>query len=110
VVWYRGRRHSLDERSLSGLEPFRTLGAELCAGHLRRAAESRRSGDLVLYGAFAESGNISFDFEFGSHGGLHPEELDQFTIHPAEVPFPLDGAVAPEDFNKFFRRRCSSVS
>jgi hypothetical protein len=72
------------------------------------AAEGRRAGDLVLYGAFAEAGDISFDFEFGSHGGVGPDELDQFVIHPAGIALPGDfdaGAVAPEAFYRFFADR-----
>ena len=97
VVFYRGRRYRSTTGGVSsGCEPFRVLGYELLAGHLRAAAEGRRSGDLVLYGAFAEAGSIAFDFEFGSHGGVGPEELDQFVIHPAGVEWPLRGAVGAE--------------
>ena len=64
MVIHRGHRHRLgDRRALSKLEPFRRLGYELLATHLMHAAEGARYGDLVLYGAFAEAGDISFDFE-----------------------------------------------
>jgi hypothetical protein len=106
VVYHRGRRYPLaDRRALEALEPFRVLGYELLAGHLHEAASGRRSGDLVLYGAFSEVGDVSFDFEFGSHGGLSPEELDQFVLHPAAVELPLHGAVRAEDFYRIFRER-----
>jgi hypothetical protein len=106
VVFYRGQRFWLDERRrLEKLPPFRVLGYDLLHRHLRAAADGRRSGDLVLYGAFAEAGSIAFDFEFGSHGGIGPEELDQFVMHPAEVEWPLDGAVSAEEFHRFFRDR-----
>jgi hypothetical protein len=106
VVFHRGRKYLLsDRRRLETLEPFRVLGYELLAGHLRAAAEGRRSGDLVLYGAFAEAGSIAFDFEFGSHGGVGPEELDQFVLHPPTVDWPLRGAVRAEDFHRFFFAR-----
>ena len=72
MVLYRGRRYRLgDRRALEQLEPFRR--ARLRAARRRTccsAAEGARSGDLVLYGAFAEAGDIAFDFEFGSHGGV----------------------------------------
>ena len=66
-----------------------------------------RYGDLVLYGAFAEAGDIAFDFEFGSHGGIGADELDQFMLHPARVDVPAfhdGGAVAAEQFYDFFAR------
>ena len=58
-----------------------------------------------MYGAFTPHGDIAFDFEFGSHGGISAEELDQFVIHPSHVQFPLRGAVRAEDFYRFFRQR-----
>jgi hypothetical protein len=99
VVWHRGRRHSLAALPIADA---------VIARQLAHAAASARSGDLVLYGAFAELGNIAFDFEFGSHGGLHPDELDQFVVHPSAIEFPLAGAVEPEDFHSFFRRCVSA--
>jgi hypothetical protein len=103
IVIYRGRRYDLADRAaLEPLEPFRMLGYDLLCEHLAGAACGARSGDLVLYGAFAEAGEISFDFEFGSHGGIAAEELDQFVLHPAHVDFPLAGAVRAEDFYRFF--------
>ena len=107
IVIHRGHRYRLgDRRALCKLEPFRRLGYELLAGHLLLAAEGGRYGDLVLYGAFAEAGDISFDFEFGSHGGVGADELDQFVLHPARVTMPAafdDGAaVAAEQFYRFF--------
>jgi hypothetical protein len=105
VVFHRGARYRLsDRRALEKLEPFRRLGYDLLRGHLEEAARGRRSGDLVLYGAFSEAGNIAFDFEFGSHGGIAPEELDQFVVHPSSVDFPLSGAVRAEEFYEFFHR------
>jgi hypothetical protein len=104
AVFHRRRRYDLDDKvGLESIEPGRRLGHDLLARHLREAANGRRSGDLVLYGAFAEAGSIAFDFEFGSHGGIGPEELDQFVAHPAGVDWPLDGATTAEEFHDFFR-------
>ncbi len=107
VVMYRGGRYRLgDRRALEELPPFRALGYELAATHLMHAADGMRYGDLVLYGAFAEAGDIAFDFEFGSHGGIGADELDQFMLHPARVAMPAEfhdgGAVAAEQFYDFF--------
>jgi hypothetical protein len=107
MVIYRGHRYRLgDRRALSKLEPFRRLGYDLIATHLMLAAEGKRYGDLVLYGAYAEAGDIAFDFEFGSHGGIGADELDQFMLHPSRVTMPAafhdGGAVAAEQFYRFF--------
>jgi hypothetical protein len=110
VVLYRGGRWRLGcRRALEGLEPFRRIGYDLLATHLMHAAEGSRYGDLVLYGAFAEGGDVAFDFEFGSHGGIGADELDQFMLHPAGVALPAEfhdgGAVAAEQFYRFFAAR-----
>jgi hypothetical protein len=109
IVFYRGERYRLGDRArLEKLEPFRILGYDVLATHLLQAAEGTRQGDLVLYGAFAEAGNVAFDFEFGSHGGINPEELDQFFIAPSEVELPDElqhGPVPAEAFYRFFASR-----
>jgi hypothetical protein len=106
VFYYRGIRYRLgDRRAIEPLAPCRALGYPLFHRHLTEAARSPRAGDLILYGAFAESGSISFDFEFGSHGGVAADELDQFILHPAEIDLPLDGAVRAEDFYRFYGAR-----
>jgi hypothetical protein len=106
IIFYRGQRYRLgDRRALSELPPFRAIGYDVLATHLLHAAEGARHGDLVLYGAFAEAGDIAFDFEFGSHGGIGPDELDQFIAYPARVELPLHGAVAAEQFYRFFSER-----
>jgi hypothetical protein len=108
VVFYRGGRHRLGERrALERLPPFRQVGYDLLATHLLQAAEGERSGDLVLYGAFAEAGDIAFDFEFGSHGGIGPDELDQFMMHPSEIAVPFDEEVEAEELYRFFSERYS---
>ncbi len=107
MIFYRGARYRLgDRRALERLPPFQRLGYELAATHLMHAAEGARYGDLVLFGAFAEAGDIAFDFEFGSHGGIGEDELDQFILHQAGVELPAafhdGGAVAAEQFYEFF--------
>lgn len=108
-LFYRGQRYRLgDRRRLAPLPPFRRVGYDLLAAHLLQAAEGDRYGDLVLYGAFAEAGDVAFDFEFGSHGGVGPDELDQFLIAPAEVVLPpalRTGQVTAEQFYRFFSAR-----
>lgn len=107
VVLRDGRRYLLGDRAgLAGLAPFRALGVDFLASHLEAAVASPRSGDLVLFGAFARAGNIAFDFEFGSHGGVHPEELDCFLIHPSDVAVPIADTIRAEQLYRFFWARC----
>jgi hypothetical protein len=109
IVFHRGRRYRLgDKKELAELEPFRVLGYDVLAAHLGNAAVGARRGDLVLYGAFTEAGNIAFDFEFGSHGGIGADELDQFFIAPAGVELSDElraTAVPAEAFYRFFAGR-----
>ncbi len=106
VVLVDGKAVPLADRArLARLPPFRAVGVELLAGRLAEVAASPRSGDLVLFGAFARAGNVAFDFELGSHGGVHPDELDCFLIHPSDVAVPLDGVVRAEELHRFFRAR-----
>ena len=105
IVMFAGNRYFLsDHASLSRLAPFQIVGVDLLTTQLRAAVASERSGDLVLFGAFAPAGNISFDFEFGSHGGVHPEELDCFLIHPSALEIPLGSTVRAEELYRFFKQ------
>ena len=55
--------------------------------------------------AFAPAGNVAFDFELGSHGGVHPDELDHFLLHPAAIEVPLAEAVRSVDLHRFLVER-----
>jgi hypothetical protein len=106
VVFYRGRHHVLADRAaLSRLEPFRRLGVDALRRLLLQASRGPRHGDLVLYGAFAEAGEVTFDFEFGSHGGVGADELEQFVVSPPGVEPPLEGEQPAEAFYRFFATR-----
>ncbi len=104
AVFFHGLRVRLGARSLAAIAPP-GVDPALFRRHLADAVASPRAGDLVLFGARAPAGNVAFDFEFGSHGGVHPDELDTFWIHPPEVPLPADGEVRPEELYRFFRAR-----
>jgi hypothetical protein len=106
LLWYRGRRYHLaDRRRLATLPPFRRLGYPVLAAQLAGAVASERSGDLVLFGAFAPGGDTSFDFELGAHGGVHPDELDHFLLHPPSVEVPFGETGGGEALHRFFRAR-----
>jgi hypothetical protein len=101
VVFHRGRRIALHR---GRLPPFACDG-DLLAHHLTAAVTSPRAGDLVAFGAFAPAGNVAFDFEYGSHGGVHPDELDCFLLHPTSVPVPAWRRVCADELHRFFRAR-----
>jgi hypothetical protein len=61
------------------------------------------SGDLVVEGwRGPERENVAYAWEFGSHGGVAPEELDSFFAHPASSPPPRRGAPSPADLHRWF--------
>jgi len=67
---------------------------------------------VVLLGTAAPCGaTVAFPFEFGSHGGLAPGQLDTFMIHPQELG---EGAFAsvvrPQDLHRFFLERSGRLS
>jgi hypothetical protein len=110
LVFSMGRRYLLDDRQgLAKIPAFHRAGYKLVAPHLAEAASGPRHGDLVLYGAGAPAGDVAFDFEFGSHGGIGAEELEQFICRPVDVELPPafsdGGAVAAEEFYGFFADR-----
>jgi Type I phosphodiesterase / nucleotide pyrophosphatase len=106
LVSYRGRRIPLaDEKALAELPPFATVGTGVLNGLLGRVLGASTAGDLVIYGAFAQAGSVSFDPEHGSHGGIHPDELDLFVIPPAGIPEPAGKTLDAADLGVFLRKR-----
>jgi hypothetical protein len=106
VVFHGGRRVRLDDpAALAELFPFRQVGAETLAGLIRRVIAVETAGDLVLYGAFAAGGAVSFEPELGSHGGVHPDELDLFVAPPAELPLPEGANLDPAELGLLLRLR-----
>jgi hypothetical protein len=83
----------------------------LAAVYARDLLRSRRAGDVILLGTAAPCGStVAFPFEFGSHGGLAPDQLDTFMIHPQELG---EGAFAsvvrPQELHRFFLDRSGRV-
>jgi hypothetical protein len=47
------------------------------------------AGDVVVLGWRGDGvADVAYAWEFGSHGGIAPEELDSFVVHPARAPLP----------------------
>jgi hypothetical protein len=67
----------------------------------------RSAGDVILLGTAAPGGEtIAFPFEFGSHGGLSPDQLDTFVVHPEELgQGAFASVVRPQDLHRIFLER-----
>jgi hypothetical protein len=103
----RGDRRLELQRPQDALEMAHAVGHPLAAVYARDLLRMRSAGDVILLGTAAPCGaTVAFPFEFGSHGGLAPEQLDTFVIHPEELG---EGAFAsvvrPQDLHRFFLER-----
>ena len=106
VVLRGGERACLSDRpALAGLEPFQVVGTAALSRVIHAVIDVGTSGDLVVYGAFAGAGNVTFDPELGSHGGIHPDELEAFVVEPDGETLLADGAFDPVALNASLRRR-----
>jgi hypothetical protein len=106
-VAIRGDRRLELQRPQDALEMAHEVGHPLAAVYARDLLRMRSAGDLILLGTAAPCGDtVAFPFEFGSHGGLAPEQLETFVIHPQELG---EGAFAsvvrPQDLHRFFLER-----
>lgn len=73
----------------------------LVAGYLADLLSLPDAGDLVVQGWRGERRDIvAYAWEFGSHGGVAPEELDAFVVHPARAPLPV-AAPGPVDLHRW---------
>jgi hypothetical protein len=103
LLW-RGRGIDFDG-PLGQLPPARELGEHRLRRLVEQTAFGASSGDLVVYGAFARAGNVSFAYEQGSHGGIAPDELSLILVHPPGVHLPLGEVVVAAELHRFFRQR-----
>jgi hypothetical protein len=75
----------------------------LVATYLSDLLSLRESGDLVLLGWRGEGREIvAYAWEFGSHGGVAPEEIECFVAHPRDCAFRFADAVRPAELFRFF--------
>ena len=108
----RGDRRLDLDRPQDALAMAHEIGHPLAAVYARDLLAMRSAGDVVLLGTAAPCGaTVAFPFEFGSHGGLAPGQLDTFMIHPQELG---EGAFAsvvrPPDLHRFFLERSGRLS
>jgi hypothetical protein len=77
----------------------------LLATYLSDLLSLPEAGDLVVLGWRGEGrGVIAYAWEFGSHGGVAPEEVECFVAHPRGCPFRFADAVRPSELFAFFDR------
>ena len=75
----------------------------LLADYLADLLSLPDSGDLVVQG-WRGSGEkpVAYAWEFGSHGGVAPEEIEIFMIHPRECTFRFDEVRRPSELYRYF--------
>jgi hypothetical protein len=75
----------------------------LAATYLADLLSLRESGDLVVLGWRGEGREVvAYAWEFGSHAGIAPEELEPFVVHPRDAAFRFDAVVRPSELFRFF--------
>jgi hypothetical protein len=109
IVAARGRRRGValvrgaaldlaDPRDVAGL-PHPDPSAAAAA--LSALVSLPDAGDLVVLGwRGADQPTVAFAWEFGSHGGIAPEELDCFVVHRAGAALPA-GPLSPLDLHRW---------
>ena len=103
----RGDRRFELGRPADALEVVHAVGHPLAAVYARDLLRLRSAGDVILLGTAAPGGvTVAFPWEFGSHGGIDPAQLDTFMIHPEELGEDAFAAVVrPQDLHRFFLER-----
>ncbi len=77
----------------------------LVAAYLRDLLALPDSGDIVVQGWRGDGREtVAYAWEFGSHGGVAPEELECFVAHPADCALPFRGALRPRELHAWFER------
>jgi len=106
-VALRGDRRLELDRPQDALALAHGIGHPLAAVYARDLLRMRSAGDVILLGTAAPCGTtVAYPFEFGSHGGLAPEQLDTFMIHPQELgQGAFASVVRPQDLHRFFLER-----
>lgn len=100
VVLSRGAELDLDDPAdVARLpHPDPALLAEYVAGLLRLPD----SGDLVVLGWRGEGQDVvAYAWEFGSHGGVAPEEIETFVLAPRSCAFDFSAVRRPDALYRF---------
>jgi hypothetical protein len=75
----------------------------LLATYLSDLVSLPDSGDIVVLGWRGDRKPVvAYAWEFGSHGGVAPEETEAFIVHPAERRHAFDGVIRPSELYRYF--------
>jgi hypothetical protein len=75
----------------------------LLATYLADLLSLPESGDLVVLGWRGENRPVvAYAWEFGSHGGVAPEETEAFVVYPAGRPHAFDRMLRPSELYRYF--------
>ena len=75
----------------------------LLAAYLADLVSLPGSGDLVVLGwRGADEIAVAYAWEFGSHGGVAPEEIEAFVVHPPGCGFRFGEAFRPDALYRMF--------
>jgi hypothetical protein len=100
LVLSRGAELDLDDPADVARLPHPDPGllADYVAGLLRLHA----SGDLVVLGWRGEGASVvAYAWEFGSHGGVAPEEIETFVLHPRDCAFDFAAVRRPDALYRY---------
>jgi hypothetical protein len=75
----------------------------LLAEYLSDLVSLQGSGDLIVLGWRGEGRvPVAYAWEFGSHGGVAPEEIETFFLHPPDCGLPLGIPSRPDGLYRLF--------
>jgi hypothetical protein len=78
----------------------------LVASYLADLVSLPASGDLVVVGWRGEGASpVAYAWEFGSHGGVAPEEIETFFVYPPRCGLRFEEAVRPDALYRMFHER-----
>jgi len=94
----------MGEKEVRGQNPLLSLPEpELAASQLRQLASFPHSGDIIVFGAWREDGEVvCFENQVASHGGLGGPQDYPFIIYPSELNLDLEEVTNARDLYPHF--------
>jgi hypothetical protein len=105
VCYYRGEVLRIPPPSGStGCPVFDRPDRDIVVQGLRDLLSMPSSGDVILYGHYADAGCVNFLDERGSHAGPSESELYVFVAAPPHVAFDFRAVTRARDLHPLFAR------
>ena len=94
----------MGEKEVRGQNPLLSLPEpELAASQLRQLASFPHSGDIIVFGAWREDGEVvCFENQVASHGGLGGPQDYPFIMYPSELSLNLEDVTNARDLYPHF--------